>query len=86
MEAYPKKHWFKFEAFLQFPKPICWQGWACYAITILAIIIIGRFLIMIGKGSTPHIVLIIVTCMTCFMAVAITKSNFIEKALSLKQM
>ncbi|WP_424353841.1 hypothetical protein [Methanobacterium sp. MBAC-LM] len=80
-----KKHWFKFEAFLQIPKPICWQGWACYAITILTIIIIGRFLIMIGKGSTPHIVLVIVTCMTYLMAVAITKSNFIEMGLSLKQ-
>lgn len=41
---------------------------------------------MIGESSTPLIVLVIVTGMACFMAVAIIKSNFIEMGLSLKQM
>ncbi len=69
-----KEEWFKFEVG-SIPKPVRWQGWACYIIFF-----ISPFLVLILDPNPTTGTVIIVALITIIIIVAMFKSNYRESA------
>lgn len=79
VEKDTKKDWFKYKRMGGIPKPISWQGWACYAIYVS--IFFSSILFMLIYNINPFTFTIILTITTILLVtVATLKSNLREIA------
>lgn len=68
-----KEYWFKYKIGRGMPKPICWQGWACYGIIFLSPLVI----IFSNEDLTIDTIIIFAIIITV-MIVTMLKSNYRE--------
>lgn len=68
----PDEYWFRYE-FGGFPKPVRWQGWACYIIMFLS-----PFIVLIFDRNPDTALVIILVAVFTVIIIAMLKSNYRE--------
>lgn len=68
----PEEYWFRYEVG-KMPKPLSWQGWACYGIMFLS-----PFVILILSRDPTVTTVIAVAFIITIMIIAMLKSNYRE--------
>lgn len=74
-----EKYWFRYEIG-RIPKPVCWQGWACYIITFLS-----PFVVLIFDGDLNTGFVTILAIIFAFIAISMLKSNYRESIMKYKE-
>lgn len=68
----PDECWFRYEIG-GFPKPVCWQGWACYIIMFLS-----PFIVLIFDRNPNSALVIILVIVFAVIIITMLKSNYKE--------
>jgi len=77
--------WFKFEGISGMPKPLRWQGYACYGIQLISLFLLILIMKNYGEFSPIIIATFIVISLILFMVVAMFKSNYNENLMKYKK-
>ncbi|BDZ68624.1 hypothetical protein [Methanobacterium ferruginis] len=80
-----EKPWFKFEGISGMPKPLGWQGYACYGIQLISLFLLILIMKNYGEFSPIIIATTIVISLILLMIVAMFKSNYKENLMKYKK-
>ena len=74
-----EEYWFRYEIG-GIPKPVRWQGWACYVIIFLS-----PFVVLIFDNDLDTAFVIILAIIFAFIAISMLKSNYKESIMKYKE-
>ncbi|MCE7698763.1 MAG: hypothetical protein K8E24_007995, partial [Methanobacterium paludis] len=69
-----EEYWFRYEIG-GMPKPVRWQGWACYVIIFLS-----PFVVLIFDNDLDTAFVIILAIISAFIVISMLKSNYKERS------